>query len=113
MTLGGGPYYQIMNDFLSALNGSEQAYGRAVRAITTLVPYAYEGEGIMRAVQAMDEGDMYEAFLHIASAPINTDIYPRRNVDPLNIERGLLDAGKKFFEMKRAADKTWGAFGRE
>lgn len=113
MTVGGGPYYQVMNDFLSALNGSEQAYGKMVRTLTNLVPFAYEGEGVMRAVQAMQEGDMYEAFLHICSAPINVDVYPRRDIDPLSIERSLLDAGKKFFEMKRAADKTWGAFGRE
>ena len=113
ITVGGGPYYQLTNDFLRFLNGDEQAYGRLVRGITSLVPFAYEGEGIMRAVQAMQEGDMYEAFLNIASAPISIDVYPRRKTTTDDIERILLDAGKKFFAMKRQADKTWGAFGRE
>lgn len=101
MIFQGGPYYQLMNDMLGMMNGNEDAMRGAVRTLAGLVPFAYEGEGIMRAVQAIQDGDPYEAFLHLLSAPVRTDVYQRREAFSDQIENTLLKAGQAFIKLRQ------------
>ena len=93
----GGPYYQLLHDSLAAANGDSRAYARVIKLVTGLVPFAYAGEGLFKAVQAYRDGDMWEAFLHFASSPINLQMYPRRDAPSDVIESALIEAGKSFY----------------
>jgi len=97
----GGPYYQMFNDFLSVLGGDARAASSLANALSSLVPFAYEGEGILRAVQAIQDGDPYEAFLHFLSAPLRLDRYPRRDIFTDEIEDVISDALQGFVRAKK------------
>ncbi len=103
-TFEGGPYFQLLNDALAAANGDADAYKGVVRAVSSLVPFAYEGEGILRAVQAYQDGDPYEAFLHLASAPVRLSIYPQREIFTDTLESALMGAGVKLYQQARETD---------
>lgn len=90
MVLSGGPYYQLINQGLQAANGDTTSLSHFVKNLISIYPFAYEGDGIERAVQALQDGDIYEAILHVASAPIRTDVYPRRQVYTDTLARDLV-----------------------
>lgn len=88
----GGPYYQLLNDMLAAMDGDNNAARGVARAITSMIPFVYEGEGVHRAVQAFQDNQPWEALMHIASAPIRTDVYPRRESFMDNAEEVIYKA---------------------
>lgn len=96
----GGPWFQLLNDSLRAANGDPVAYRTVVRFLTSVAPFAYEGEGIMRAIQAYQDGDPWEAFLHLASAPVRYDLYPRREIVTDRLEQTLMRAGNAYFQAR-------------
>jgi hypothetical protein len=98
--LQGGPYYQMMNDALGMLNGDRTGMQGLMRSLSSLVPFSYEGEGILMAVQAFEEGEFYEGVMHLMSMPLRTDIYPRRDVITTDIEKWLVEAGTKFLSLR-------------
>jgi hypothetical protein len=102
MTFSGGPYYSMINDLLEGLNGSQDSYNSFVRTFTSIVPFVYEGEGVLKAMKAFQDGDGYEALLHLISAPIRYDIYPRRKVFTDDLEKALQNAGKGIIGFKRS-----------
>ncbi len=96
-TMQGGPYFQLMNDSLKAAGGDQQAYINVVKFMTSIVPFAYEGEGVLRAIQAYQDGEFWEAAMHLASAPPRYDLYPRRETFVDDIEKKLMGAGNIYF----------------
>jgi hypothetical protein len=108
----GGPYYQMMNDLLGALGGEQSRWQSFTRALVSLVPYSRAGDGVMKAVDAIQRGQMYEALLHLASAPVilrngaNSTALP----DVVNIEQYLNEAGKQFFAGKEYLETVGGSF---
>jgi len=99
--VSGGPYYKLINDLVDAANGDLQAWGSAGRAITSLIPYIYEYEGLHRAILAFQEGEMYEGIMHVMSAPLRYDLYPRRQVPTDVFEEWWMKLGSKYVEFKR------------
>lgn len=104
MLISGGPYYQLLHDALASANGDQQAYRKLVHGLSSLVPFVYEGEGILKAIQAFQDGQFHEGFLYLASAPVRMDVYPRREVATDRLEKKLLDAGAKFFSSTKNVD---------
>lgn len=104
MTFEGGPYFQLLNDMLSTAQGDIGAFKNTVRALTSLIPFGYEGEGIYRAIEAYKDGDPYEAFLHVASAPIRLSAFPRRDSYMDYAENVLVDYATRTFQTGRDTD---------
>ncbi len=108
----GGPYYQMMNDLLGALGGEQSRWLSFTRALVSLVPYSRAGDGVLKAVDAIQKGQPYEAFLHLASAPVilrngeNTTALP----DIINLEKHLNEAGAQFFKAKEFVETAGGTF---
>ena len=100
----GGPYYQMMNDGLAAINGDGQRWGKFVRALTGLIPFSRAGESVYQAVQSFTEGNMWEGMLHLMSAPIYQDVMERPDIPIDKIEEKLIMAGNKFIEGKKATE---------
>jgi hypothetical protein len=100
MLFQGGPYYQMVNDAFGFLNGSQEGLKGLANAMTSLIPFALEGEGVMRAWQAMQDGDPQEAIIHLLSAPIRTDIYPRRKVLSDVVANEIIQLGQKYLKAQ-------------
>jgi len=98
MVFQGGPYYQMVDDFMGFLNGKEDRLKSLSRSLASLVPFALEGEGIMRAVQAIEDGNWWEAFMHVMSAPIRQDLYPRRRTPADWVEGKINAAGQTYLK---------------
>lgn len=102
----GGPYYQMMNDGLAAINGDQGRWPAFSRALTGLVPFSREGEGVFNAIQSFEDGDMWEGMLHLMSAPIYQDTYPTKQSTPLDaVENRLVTAGLRFFNKKEQLEE--------
>ncbi len=97
-----GPYASLTIDMLRAINGDRQAYANAVNSLTSLAPFVYAGEGAWKAIQALDEGDLYEAFLQINSAPINYGLFQQRDTPLDSIREAMLKGGEKYFQLKHS-----------
>ncbi len=94
ITFEGGPYYSMMNDMLQAIGGDQQAYVRATKAITGLVPYAKEGTACFQGISYMGQGDLWKAFLSFCSAPIVLEPYMQKEDLPfLGEMQDTLEAG--------------------
>ena len=98
MTVGAGPHFQMATDLAQGIGGDRTSFMRFVRSYANFIPYAYEGESIMRAFQAMVNGNFTEALLHFTSAPLRTDVYPRRDTVIDDIEQQLFKAGNQYIE---------------
>jgi hypothetical protein len=75
---GMGPGMQMATDLIDGIGGNQESLFNLIRNFTALVPFAYEGSALWRAYQALEDGDYEEMLLHITSAPLNYDVYPRR-----------------------------------
>lgn len=97
-----GPYFNLLLNTLKSANGDEMAYRDVVDTVSTLVPFVYAGSGLEKGIQALQSGDLYEAFLLFASAPINYELYPRRDSSIDKVRDALVKGGKAYFEAKNS-----------
>lgn len=85
--VGPGPQFDLALSAVKGVAGDRESLFTVINNLARYFPYAYEGGSIYRAVQAAQDGDFTEMALHMMSAPMNYDVYPRR--DPLT--QPLLD----------------------
>lgn len=95
-----GPHYQMLNDFAMTLSGDKRAWNRFSADLTSLIPFAATGTSLARGIEAIADGDMHEAFLLLASAPLNYELYPRRSTFADDIIQQIQEAGNKFLDMR-------------
>lgn len=100
-----GPYYQLMADLVAGVNGDISSWRAAGRAMFSFVPFGYETEGIIKALSAFNEGEMYEGILHIMSAPPRYDLYPRREVPMDALEDWWNAIGFKYVQFKNSGNE--------
>lgn len=110
MMLQGGPYYQLIDDMMGFINGDTNALTSLSRTLAGLVPFSLEGQGVLRAVEAIKDGNMHEALLHLMSAPINYDIYPRRSTATDDIAKAIQSAGQKYIDAMGFVRKNKAGF---
>lgn len=95
-----GPYFQMITDGMQAANGDQNAMNNFINNITSILPFVYEGEGIWKSAQAMQDGDIYEALLHVMSAPVNYDLYPHRSTPVQSVRDAMRKGGQKYVEFQ-------------
>lgn len=96
-----GPYFQMITDGMQAANGDQQSMNSFINNITSILPFVYEGEGIWKSAQALQDGDMYEALLHVMSAPVNYDLYPHRTTPIQAVRDAMNKGGQKYVEFQQ------------
>ena len=97
-TVSAGPHFQMATDLAQGIGGDRNSFMRFVRSYANFIPFAYAGESVMRSFQAMLDGDFVEGLLHFTSAPLRTDVYPRRATVIDDIEKQLFKAGNQYIE---------------
>ena len=95
-----GPYHQLLTDTLRAANGDQGAWNNVVNNVTMLAPFMNQAESSWKAVEALSEGELEEAFLLFASAPIRYDLYPKRETPVDEIRKKLIEAGSMYRGFK-------------
>jgi len=78
LLFSGGPYYSMTNDLIQAASGDRDALRAATTGLKMLIPFSSEGSAVAKALQALNDGDPYEAFLQFVGAPIRLDVFPKR-----------------------------------
>lgn len=80
----GGPYYQLLDNTIRFLHGDRNALTSVARDMASMVPFALEAGGLSAAYQAIQDGDWWEAFVHLLDAPVMSGDFPKR-VEPTDI----------------------------
>lgn len=96
-----GPVADLLLNTVKGLGGDREALFGVINTLVKFYPFAGEMSGIYKAVTAAQDGDFYEMALHLLSAPINYEVYPRR--DGLLQEQidGLYKAAAAYSEGRR------------
>lgn len=104
--MSAGPYYQLIQDLVDAANGDMNAWRGAGRAISSFIPFVYEYEGIMKSLQAFQEGEVWEGIMHVMSAPVRYDLYPRRKAPVTDdFEDWWNSIGEKYLAFKQGGNE--------
>ena len=106
--LAPGPQFSMMINMIKGVGGDRQALFSVIRDLSKYYPFAGEASGLYRAWQAMEDDDWTEALLHMASAPMNYDVYPRRDEIGQPILEKLYKSAAAYSEMKMNGARTFG-----
>lgn len=79
-----GPYFQLLNDMGNFLHGDRTALRNVAQGMASMVPFALESGGLSSAYQAMQDGDWWEAFVHLIDAPAVKGAFPKRT-EPVDV----------------------------
>ena len=104
--VGIGPQAEMLMDGVRGITGDRDSLFRLVQNASRYYPFAMASSGFVRSVQAMEDGDFSEAFLHLIAAPMNYDVYPRREPLTQNQIDNLLKLANQYAETRRGAGQT-------
>lgn len=106
--IGLGPQFDLAVSAVKGIRGDRESLFNVINNISRYFPYAYEGSALYRAYQALEDGDYTEMALHIMSAPLNYDVYPRRDKLIQPVLDDLYSAANKYSEAKQNTAQTFG-----
>lgn len=106
--VGAGPQFALAMDMVKGIGGDRNALFSVITNLSRYVPYAYEGSSLWRSWQAIQDGDYTEAALHLMSAPLNYDVYPRRDGITQPVLKELYKAANAYAEAKTNSAATFG-----
>ena len=99
--IGIGPQAELALDMVKGVAGDRDSLFRVVHNLSRFYPFAMAGGGIVRAVQAMQDGEFTEALLHMTAAPMNYDVYPQRPGLTDNQIQAILKSANAYAQFRK------------
>lgn len=106
--VGLGPQFDLAVSALKGIGGDRESLFSVINNLSRYVPFAYEGSSLYHALQAMQDGEYTEMAMHIMSAPMNYDVYPRRDKLTQPVLDKLYGAANAYAEAKQNVPQTFG-----